>query len=481
MKKEETEEKQAVSSHCTPEFTQGQAEILMEPYEPPTITKLQSGMMNKFGRSSGYARKVRRAIDGVAIDDLVGRFGSPLYVFSEQKIRKLVRECYGAFSRRYPNVALAWSYKTNYLDAICSIMHQEGSLAEVVSEMEYAKARALGVPGEQIIFNGPYKPYRALERAVAEGATVNLDHLDEICDLETVAEKLGRRVPVGLRLNLDAGIHPQWSRFGFNLESGQALDAVKRIANGGKLIPQGLHCHLGTFILEPRAYAKQVEKMVGFAYELEDQFGLAMEYLDIGGGFPSRSRLKTNYLPPDIGVPAIEEFAEHIGEALYHVLRPGKFPKLILESGRALIDEAGYLITTIEAAKRLVDGTRAYVADAGVNLLFTTFWYKLNIELDREVAGLNENSMVYGPLCMNLDALDEGVSLPPLKRGTRLILSPVGAYNNTQSMQFITYRPNVVLIGEQGEVDVIREAEDLSDIVRREKLPERLRGFAAGS
>ena len=448
----------------------------MEPYEPPVITKLQTGLRNKFGRGSGYSRKVRRAIDGVTIDDLVARFGSPLYVFSEQKIRKLYRECYDAFSRRYPNVALAWSYKTNYLNAICAVMHQEGALAEVVSEMEYAKARALGIPGDQIIFNGPYKPRPALEQALREGATVNVDHLDEICDLESIAERLARQVRVGLRLNLDAGVYPQWSRFGFNLESGQALDAVKRIVNGGKLIPNGLHCHIGTFVLEPAAYARQVEKMVAFAYQVEDQFGLSIEYLDIGGGFPSRSRLKAAYLPPDVGVPAMDEFAEHIGDALIHCLRPGKFPKLVLESGRALIDEAGYLVTTIEAAKRLVDGTRAYVADAGVNLLFTTFWYKLNIELDRDVPGVNENSVVYGPLCMNLDAIDEGVSLPLLKRGTRLILSPVGAYNNTQSMQFITYRPNVVLIGEQGQVDVIREAEDLSDMVRREKLPERLRG-----
>ena len=130
----------------------------MPTYEPPVITKLQTGLMNKFGRSVGSARKVRRAIDGVAIDDLVARYGSPLYVFSEQKLRKLYRECYDAFSRRYPHVTLAWSYKTNYLDAICAIMHQEGALAEVVSEMEYAKARALGISGEQIIFNGPYKP-----------------------------------------------------------------------------------------------------------------------------------------------------------------------------------------------------------------------------------------------------------------------------------------------------------------------------------
>lgn len=442
-------------------------------YEAPIIHKLQGGLMNKFGRSPTGARKVRRTIDGVLIADLVSQYGSPLFVYSERKIRKLHRDFRDAFSRRYPNLTVAWSYKTNYLDAVCAIMHQEGAIAEVVSEMEYAKARALGVPAEQIIFNGPYKPPAVIEQAVMEGARINIDHLDEICDLENAADSRGRRLRVGLRLNLDAGVYPQWSRFGFNLETGQAMDAVKRIANGGKLAIDGLHCHIGTFILDPSAYARQAEKMVRFAYEIEDQFGFKVESLDLGGGFPSRSRLKANYLPADVGVPSVEEFAEHITEALYHNLRPGRFPKLILEPGRAVIDEAGSLVTTVQAVKRLADGTRAYVADAGVNLMFTSFWYKPEIELDRDVPGMTENSVIYGPLCMNLDVLDEGVALPPLKRGTRLVLSPAGAYNNTQWMQFIAYRPNVVLVGDNGEVDVIREAEDLSDITRRERMPER--------
>jgi diaminopimelate decarboxylase len=443
-------------------------------YESPVINKLQNGMMNKFGRSPAYARKVCDAIHGISIDELARQFGSPLFVYSEQRIRALYREAYGAFSRRYPNVMFAWSYKTNYLAAICAIMHSEGAIAEVVSEMEYVKARAMGIPGNQIIFNGPHKPVGVLAQAVREGAIINVDHLDEICDLEAIASSQGRRIQVGLRINLDAGIYPQWSRFGFNLESGQALDAIKRIANGGQLIPNGLHCHLGTFIVEPAAYARQIEKMIHFAYELEDQFGFTIDYLDIGGGLPSQNRLKATYLPPEVAVPSIEEFAERIGDALYRNLRPGNFPRLILESGRALIDEGGSLITTVEAAKRLADGTRAYVVDAGVNLLFTSFWYKMDIQFDREISGMNEHSVIYGPLCMNLDILDEGVLLPPLPRGTRLIFTPVGAYNNTQWMQFIAYRPNVILVGEQGEVDVIREAEDLSDVTRREKLPERL-------
>ncbi|MBD2777975.1 alanine racemase [Iningainema tapete] len=443
-------------------------------YEKPVIQKLHSGLMNKFAGSSLLHRKVKTEIAGLAIDNLVAHFGSPLFVYSEQTLRRKFRTIRNAFSTRYPNVIFGWSYKTNYLKAICAILHQEGAIAELVSKMEYDKAKALGIPGNQIILNGPYKPYATLEAAVRDGVTINIDHLDEIEDLEAISSNLDRTIPVGIRLNLDAGIQPCWSRFGFNLESGQAMDAIRRIASGGKLRVNGLHSHIGTFIMEPAAYARQVEKMVTFGYEIEQACGWQMDYIDIGGGFPSRSRLKGAYHAVDVMLPSIEEYADAVCDALWATLKPGHMPKLIIESGRAVVDEAGTLITTICGVKRLPDGTRAYVVDGGVNLLFTSFWYRFDIALDRPVSGPCQPSVIYGPLCMNIDAVDEGISLPPLSRGTRFVISTVGAYNNTQWLQFIEYRPNVVLVTESGEVELIREAEDLSDLERREHLPPRL-------
>lgn len=444
-------------------------------YERPTIKKLEASLMNKFGQGGMPSQHVRTAINGVSIDELVERFGSPLFVFSERTLRRHARLVHDAFSTRYPNVVSGWSYKTNYMQAICAILHQEGSIAEVVSEMEYDKARALGIPGEKIIFNGPYKSPEALATAVEEDAMINVDHADEVEDLERLAESLGRTISVGLRLNLDAGIYPQWSRFGFNLESGEAMEIVRRIHQHGRLRVRGLHCHIGTFILDPAAYRRQVEKLVGFGYELQDKFGYCMEYYDLGGGLPSRSKLKGTYLAPDVGLSSVDEYAEAACDAMHEALRPGDFPTMIIESGRAVVDESGYLITSVLASKYLPDGTRSYVMDAGVNTLFTSYWYKFRVETDRELAGMQETSVLYGPLCMNIDVVDEGVSLPPMDRGQRLILSPVGAYNTTQWMQFIHYRPNVVLVGENGELDVIREREDLTDIERRERLPDRLR------
>ncbi len=449
--------------------------MMKKKYEKPVITRIETGFMNKFGASPYYSRKIRRDIDGVPIEELVEKYGSPLFVISERRLRENYRRIYNAFATRYPNVQFGWSYKTNYLKTVCAILHQEGAWAEVVSGFEYEKARNLGIPGDKIIFNGPYKTYDVLKRAVEEGAHINIDHMDELIDLERIAEELGRTLRVAIRLNMDTGIYPHWDRFGFNLESGQAHDAVKRMVWGGKLKLVGLHAHIGTFILEPEAYARAVEKMVKFGYEMEDTYGFKIEYIDIGGGFPSHIKLKGTYLPPDVAIPSIEEYAEKITSALYRNLKPGDFPKLILESGRAIVDEAEFLITTVIASKRLADGKKAYIVDAGVNLLFTAFWYKFNIEIDREVKGMNELSAIYGPLCMNIDVLDDAIMLPPLERGTRLIFSPVGAYNNTQWMQFIEYRPNVVIVTEEGDVYLVREKEDLAYIEEKERLPEKFR------
>lgn len=345
--------------------------------------------------------------------------------------------------------------------------------------MEYEKARVLGIPGSRIIFNGPHKPMAALKTAIREGARVNIDHFDELGDITQIAEETGRTIEVGIRLNLDSGILPQWSRFGFNLESGQAHEAVRRLAHAGNLRLAGLHCHIGTYILDPQAYAREVEKLVGFANEIEDRFGYQIDYLDIGGGFPSRNRLKGSYLAADVAVPAVDEYAEAICDSLHEHLRTGHQPTLVIESGRALVDEAGYLITSVVATKRLPDNTRSYIVDAGINLLYTNFWYNFRIETENQHHGLTEPSVVYGPMCMNIDVLAERMDLPPLRRGERLIVSPVGAYNNTQWLQFIEYRPRIVMIGDDGSVEVIREREDLSDLDRREILPERLRPAAA--
>src|SRR6185437_8208150 len=110
--------------------------------------------------------------------------------------------------------------------------------------------------------------------------------------------------------------------------------------------------------------------------EVESLTGYLIEFLDFGGGFPSISHLKGVYQPPEVSVANVREYAQALGRELQWLTSRNPIPKLILELGRHLVDEAGYLITSVVADKLLPDGRRSYVLDAGVNLLYTSSWYK---------------------------------------------------------------------------------------------------------
>jgi diaminopimelate decarboxylase len=441
-----------------------------ETYEKPILMKHQVGQINKFGRAQAIFPITH--IDGVAVSELVEKYGSPLFVFSEKTMVSRYKELRDLFTLRYPKFQLAWSYKTNYLDAVCKIFDREGAWAEVVSDFEYEKALHLAVPPSRILFNGPYKPEAALEKALKDGARIHIDHFDELTLAEKVAERLGIEPQVGLRLNFSLPSIPPWGRFGFNLENGQAWSAVKRIVAGGKLKLAGLHCHIGTFILDPAAYREATIKMAEMANRLRDELSLSMKWIDLGGGFASVNTLHSQYLPGDQVTPSFSQYVEAITEGLETLNFPTtELPTVFLETGRALIDEAGYLITTVHANKRLPDGRRALVVDTGVHHLFTSYWYRHDIVPAQAYSGTPEPTEIYGPLCMNMDVIRPNIIYPPVKTGDRLVIKTVGAYNVTQWMQFITLRPNVVMISRNGQCAVIRRKETLETIIALEEIP----------
>jgi diaminopimelate decarboxylase len=445
-----------------------------QPYERPGIVRHQIGALNKFGQRLGP--RVQTHIDGAAVADLVARHGSPLFVFSERTLVERYRDLEQAFSRRYASVRLAWSYKTNYLQAICRVFHREGAFAEVVSPFEYDKAITLGVPPERIHFNGPYKPNDALARAITGGSILHVDNLDEIARIERIAQAGGRRARVAIRVNMSIDGVQSWSRFGLNLETGQAHEAITRVLGGQAMDLVGLHTHIGTFVQDPQAYGAAASKMARLANELRARHGTRLSFIDLGGGFASPNTLKSQYLDGQQASPPFSRYAEAICAGLAELDCPAsQMPTLVLETGRALVDEAGSLVSTVQATKRLPDGRRALVIDAGVNLLFTAFWYRHEVSMAQEVRGLEEPTVLYGPLCMNIDVMRDAVSLPPLGIDDRIVFGNVGAYNVTQWMQFITMRPAVVLIGANGSVAEIRRAETVDDLNQLEAVPDWLR------
>ena len=439
-------------------------------YERPTLVRHNAGAMNKFSRAQ--TTRPLTHIDGVAVADLIEQYGSPLFVFSEKTLVNTYRELEDAFTRRWPKFKIAWSYKTNYLGGICRVFHREGADAEVVSEFEWEKARSLGIPAERIYWNGPNKTEAALERIVPEGTMIHIDNFDEMARIEEVAKRAGLKPQVALRINLSTDTAPQWSRFGFNLESGQARDAVARLVGGGVLQLTGLHCHLGTFILDPEAYRQAARKIARLANEIRGRYGLVLSFLDLGGGFASHNTLKSQYLPGEQATPSFARYADAIVDGLSELAyAPDEKPLLVVEHGRSLVDDAGYLVSSVIANKRLPDGRRGVVLDAGVNVMFTSFWYKHDVVPAQSFTGLPEATVMYGPLCMNIDVMRESVSFPPLHPGQSVVFKSVGAYNVTQWMQFITYRPAVVMIGQDGRHALLRRRETLESVVRDEEMP----------
>ena len=445
-------------------------------YERPVITTLNAGVTNKFGTKSLHAPV--STIDGVSVKEIIAKYGSPVFIISERKIRQTYREAYRAFATRYPKVQFAWSYKTNYNNAVCNVFHQEGAWAEVVSIFEYQKALKNGVEGKNILFNGPEKTDDDLKTAIQHGSVIHIDHLDELYQIIELSYTLKVRPRVAIRVNMDTGIYPMWDRFGFNYESGQAWDAINKIMLTDKMDLVGLHCHIGTFMLSANAYAIAANKLADLALGIIQKHKKTLEYLDLGGGFASKNTLKGSFLPGTDVIPSFDDYAEAICSTLLNAgFTRENLPLLILETGRALIDEAGYLAASVIANKRLSDGRRAIVMDAGVNILFTSFWYDHRISPVEQAGSQTENAVIYGPLCMNIDILRESVTLPLLKKGDHVVIHTVGAYNMTQWMQFIAMRPNVILIDEKGQTHIIRNRETVEDLNKMEEMPEHLKSF----
>ncbi len=444
------------------------------PFERPIIKKIETGMPSKFGMRSSY--QVISDIDGVPVKEIIENYGSPCYVISEKTIRETYKDAYRAFSTKYPKVQFAWSYKTNYMNAVCKVYHSEGSWAEVVSGFEYDKALANGMQGSKIIFNGPDKSIEDLTKAINNKSLIHIDHFDELYTIIELCDSLKERPKVAIRVNMDTGIFPQWTRFGFNYENGEAWDAINRIMVSGKIDFIGLHAHIGTYVMVASAYGMAATKLADLASQLYTKYNHVVKYIDLGGGFASKNTLKGAYLPGTDTTPSFDEYADAISSALLKsAIKPDNLPTLILETGRALIDDAGSIVGTVLANKRLADKSRTMILDVGVNMLFTSFWYEHKITPAQEFSGQTEVTKMYGPLCMNIDVIRESIEFPLLKKDDNFVISRIGAYNMTQWMQFITLRPNIIMIDLEGKAHIIRKAETQNDVVANEIVPDYLK------
>jgi diaminopimelate decarboxylase len=451
-----------------------------ELYAPPALTPLPFMAFNKHQTRSLLPPADTHAEDDYDAAALMAEYGSPLYVVSERRLRRDYRDFLAAFSEPFVDTRVAYSVKTNYLPSVCAILRAEGAWMEVVSGLEYELARALDVPGAEIIMNGPQKTRADMERAIGEGAILNLDNFDELNLVEQVASALGKTARVGIRVSFRYGA-AAWTKFGFSDDNGDAERALKRIARSRHLDLELLHHHGGTFVLVHDLYAQAADRLIALARRARE-LGLKPTMVDFGGGYPSQNTLKPQFDLPG-GSARTGSFWFPYAEAILSRLEQarelfGGKPTLVLEPGRALVDACTQLLCTVTAKKHIPGQGEAIIVDAGVNLVPTVCYYDHAVSLPSEASEGREGRLspvdVYGPLCMQTDKLREQALLPAMEVGDPLVIGNVGAYCHTQSMQFIHTRPATVLVGEKGP-EVIRRRETWRDVFALDRIPQRLK------
>jgi diaminopimelate decarboxylase len=442
------------------------------PFEMPEIRPLASDAPH--ANLPDARRPAARPFLGAhRVADLAARFGSPLWVLDEDAMRAACRRLAAAFRARWDDVTIGYSVKTNYLSAVVAIARSEGFWGEVVSGFEYEICRDLGIPGGEIVFNGPWKTDAELRRAFAEGAWVNVDGEDELRRVIAIARELDRPVPVGIRVNMRLN-YPPWDKFGFSLENGGALECARVIAREKNLALRGLHMHVGTYVPDSSIYRRAMEALVGIGAKIESDLGCEIRVLDLGGGYATRNTLRGSLLPGESVAATAEDYAEAITKPLRAAARQFRRPpRLVIEPGRIVVDEAVSMVSTVRAVKRTGPAGKAAILDAGVHVLPTAYWYEHEVAPVADHGQALEHYRLAGPLCMQIDVVREGVNLPAVSAGDLLVIRDVGAYNFSQSMQFIQLRPPVILI-RGDEAHVVRAAEDAAYARLPESLPPHL-------
>ena len=391
-------------------------------------------------------------------------FGESFFLCDPDRFKRNYDDFLGLFRAIYPRTQLAYSYKTNYTPALCRLVEEWGGYAEVVSGMEYELAVRLGVPGEGIIFNGPYKPKPALGKALLEGALVNLDSAYEL----ELVEEAARRNPdktlrLGLRCAFEVGLELP-TRFGFNADDGSLTGAVKRLRGIPNVELAALHCHYMPPGRTPERYRQIAERMLALSAEFYPD--RPPRILDLGGGFYSRM---APALRQQFGskLPEWAEYAGAIAEPFRQAFPNGDGPELVLEPGMAVVADVFQFVTRVVDIKRIGGRTTALASGSVYDIRPTKSLRNLPVRRlaggGKEVTGKMD---IVGYTCMEDDILHRDYE-GGLAAGDFLVFSNTGAYTIVLKPPFILPASPIVTIG--GE-QMVRRAETVEDIFSAFKM-----------
>jgi diaminopimelate decarboxylase len=444
-------------------------------------------------------------VEEVALSGLAERFGTPLHVLSESRLRANYRRIRDAFAERWDaGVEVCYAIKANPALAVRRILADEGAHGDCLGLPELRASLIAGTPGPTLVLNGNNKDDDAIRAAVRCGARINVDDPEEPARIRAASIAEGRRAVVGIRTKPDpapladrrtelapgtVGSYVERSKWG--LGPRETVRTAAAILATDELDLVGLHCHLGRHVPEPELFAELADALSTSMTLLAAETGWHPDVVTIGGGFtqgrdPYFRKPRDGRAWPrvdDCFVPAIERYADALCERLREALaRNGlPVPRLGLEPGRYIAGSAGVTVTRAGTVKRATSRVWVEVDTAISHIGMSRSPTDAHALTPVRTRGRAEELVdVVGPLCV-LDLIAEQAPLERVDAGELLAILDTGAYADGEASNANSIgRPAVALVcGEQA--DLIRRRETFADVFGRDEIPPRLIGEGPGA
>ncbi len=404
--------------------------------------------------------------EGVALEDIARRFGTPTYVYSRHAIEQAYAEFAQATAGRRTLVCFAMKANSNI--AILDLLARAGAGFDIVSGGELERVLAAGGDPHKVVFSGVGKSSAEIGRALDVGVRCfNVESESELLRLSAIAAGRGQRAPVSLRVNpdVDPGTHPYISTGLRESKFGIAHDRALAVYREAVALPGievvGIDCHIGSQITELAPFAAALDKLLELIGHLREH-GIALQHIDLGGGLGIRYR--------DEAPPSRAALMRTVFERLDR--EPGAAGlEVMFEFGRAIVGNAGLLLTRVEYLKS--NGDRRFaVVDAAMNDLMRPALYEAwhDIVPVRPRPELDAARYdIVGPVCESGDWLGRDRALALAESDLLAILS-AGAYGMAMSSNYNTRPRAAEVIVDRGEVHEIRAREPLASLWAQERL-----------
>lgn len=415
-------------------------------------------------------------IGGCDTVDLVRQYGTPLYVMDETQIRAHCRAFVQSMKNNYDGHGrVLFASKAFCCKEMCRIIASEDMGLDVVSGGELYTALSAGFPADRIYFHGNNKTDLEIKTALEAGiARFIVDNFPELETIERIAAAMGKTADIMFRIKpgIDAHTHSFIrtgqidSKFGVALETGEAMQIVKRAIELEHINLCGLHCHIGSQILDVDPFEHAAEVMLKFIADIKTETGFVVRELNLGGGFGIK------YLESDNPV-AYSEYMNRVAKVVkskaseYGV----ELPYILIEPGRSIVGSAGITLYTVGAVKT-IPNIRTYVSvDGGMcdnprYILYSSDYDVLCANKAKDPRDFKVT--VAGKCCESGDLIQENTAIQHVEHGDILAVLSTGAYNYSMSSNYNRIpRPPVVMVKE-GESRVIVKGETFEDLVRND-------------